>query len=61
MALASGDAVVKTGTGLTVIVALPEADPLPQVPLSVMELTVYTVVADGLTVRVAGLVETLCV
>ena len=52
------DAVVMFGNGLTVTVALPEDVPAPQPPASVIAVIVYVVVANGLTVRVAGVVET---
>ena len=55
------DAVVIIGNGLTVIVALPEDVPAPQPPASETAVIVYVIVANGLTVRVAGLVDTFCV
>ena len=55
------DAVVMLGNGLTVTVALPDEVPAPQPPASVIAVIVYVVVANGLTVRVAGVVETVWV
>lgn len=46
------------GNGLIVTVALPEDEPAPQPPASEIAVIVYVVVANGLTVRVAGVVET---